>query len=63
MPTNESQLKYIILGFLECDDFHYPDTVNQIYDQVKQQYSHIDKAEGFLTGFDHQKIFGEIANR
>lgn len=61
VPTTESQLKYVTLCFFNSENFHYPNTTKEIYEEIKQQFDKIEKAVHFLASLDHDKVMNEIA--
>ena len=63
MPTNEHQLKYVVLCYLKSEDFNYPNPTREIFDEVRQQYSSIEKAYEYLGTLPFDRVLEDIASR
>lgn len=48
---------------LNSENVNYPDTIQNVYDQVRDFYAELDKAYTYLGTFNYEKIMDDISAR
>ena len=62
VPTNEAQLKFVILKYMESENFLYPVPIEDAYNDIRLQYKEIKGAYHFLGSLNYEKVVDDIAN-
>ena len=60
MPTTDQQLKYVVLKYLQSDEFSYPVPVEDFFEDLRQSFREIKGAYTYLGTLSCDKVLEEI---
>ena len=60
IPTNEPQLKYVVLKQLQDDKFLYPVPTYDFFEDIRNHYRHIKGAYSYLGKLNCEKVLDDI---